>query len=527
AVLEALGRVWGAGLAIDWRALHETRRLKVRLPLYPFARRRFWIEPGEAPKVRRAPLAKIEDPEGWFLVPAWRPAPAPPRRADAPATWLLVEDTGGTVAAAAEVLEAAGRHVLRVRSGGGGTPVEERSGRFAFDLASEAGWRALGELLAERGQLPGAVVHGILADPRTEVPADFDGVQTQGFFSLLELLRGLGPLLAGDDGVELWLATAGAVAVGPGDVPDPARATLHGLARVLPQEHPGLRCRVVDLEPGLEAGAAGSLLARELLAAGDDERVAIRAGRRWLPVFEPAALGETPDEDVLATGGVYLLTGGLQGNGYALARRLAEELEARLVLLEPSAPASGSVAEGRVAELSKLGGGVEVFTARLDDAAEVEKAVAAAAAWRGRLDGVIHAAGTDGKRTFRALRETGREEAGWHFGPRAKGTEALARALDLLPEEQHPRFVLLLSSLASELGGLAYGAYAAANAYLDAFAAARSATGDDRYLALGWDVWELEGEERQITALRPELAALAMTPDEGWRAFRRALAGAG
>jgi acyl carrier protein len=220
------------------------------------------------------------------------------------------------------------------------------------------------------------------------------------------------------------------------------------------------------------------------------------------------------------------VTGGLQGNGYALARRLVE-LGAHLALLEPSEPAAESEAQRRLEVLSEGVGEVEVFTARLDDADAVASAVSAAAQWRGGLDGALHTAGTDGERTFRALRETGPEEAGWHFGPRGHGTLALATALDALPQEHQPSFVVLLSSLASELGGLAYGAYAAANAFLDAFAQSRAAAGDRRWLALGWDVWELEGEERQITALRSELAALAMTPDEGWRAFVRAVEGAG
>jgi phthiocerol/phenolphthiocerol synthesis type-I polyketide synthase E len=46
-VLETLGRLWIAGVDVDWRALHGgARRLRVPLPAYPFERRRYWIEPG-------------------------------------------------------------------------------------------------------------------------------------------------------------------------------------------------------------------------------------------------------------------------------------------------------------------------------------------------------------------------------------------------------------------------------------------------------------------------------------------------
>jgi acyl transferase domain-containing protein len=44
ALLESLGRLWCAGAAVDWPALHgETRRRRVSLPTYPFDRKRFWI----------------------------------------------------------------------------------------------------------------------------------------------------------------------------------------------------------------------------------------------------------------------------------------------------------------------------------------------------------------------------------------------------------------------------------------------------------------------------------------------------
>ena len=59
-MLEALGRLWVAGVSVDWKLLHgDERRLKVALPTYPFERERYWLEPGESRAqavVRSAPL---------------------------------------------------------------------------------------------------------------------------------------------------------------------------------------------------------------------------------------------------------------------------------------------------------------------------------------------------------------------------------------------------------------------------------------------------------------------------------------
>jgi len=49
AVLGAMGRLWQAGVEVDWAGLHskESRR-RVPLPGYPFERKRFFVEPGRA-----------------------------------------------------------------------------------------------------------------------------------------------------------------------------------------------------------------------------------------------------------------------------------------------------------------------------------------------------------------------------------------------------------------------------------------------------------------------------------------------
>ena len=50
-VLLALGRLWVAGVPIDWSAVHQIARQRVSLPTYPFERKRFWLEdaPGKSP----------------------------------------------------------------------------------------------------------------------------------------------------------------------------------------------------------------------------------------------------------------------------------------------------------------------------------------------------------------------------------------------------------------------------------------------------------------------------------------------
>ncbi|HWM89152.1 MAG TPA: MupA/Atu3671 family FMN-dependent luciferase-like monooxygenase [Thermoanaerobaculia bacterium] len=67
ALMEALGGLWAAGVAVDWEAFHAgERRRRIPLPTYPFERRRYWIDFEE---MAPAPVP---------LRPALEPEPAAP-----------------------------------------------------------------------------------------------------------------------------------------------------------------------------------------------------------------------------------------------------------------------------------------------------------------------------------------------------------------------------------------------------------------------------------------------------------------
>ncbi|MFZ0877988.1 MAG: SDR family NAD(P)-dependent oxidoreductase [Candidatus Acidiferrales bacterium] len=85
----------------------------------------------------------------------------------------------------------------------------------------------------------------------------------------------------------LWFVTRGsqaAVLDQPGV--DAASATLWGFRRVAALEHPELRTRAVDLDPRTTSNEA-EFLAEELLAAGDEDQVALRGQDRWVPRLVP------------------------------------------------------------------------------------------------------------------------------------------------------------------------------------------------------------------------------------------------
>lgn len=163
---------------------------------------------------------------------------------------------------------------------------------------------------------------------------------------------------------------------------------------------------------------------------------------------------------------MYLITGGAGGVGAALARDLAGRGRPTLVL----AGRSAEPPTGLLSELRALGATVAYRAADVSREVDVDALLAGLPG----LDVLIHAAGVVRPGTLRA--KTPDEVAGV-LAAKTRGTELLARGL--LKHDLRPSLCVGFSSVASVLPGLsgAIGDYAAANAYLDAFAAAERAAG--------------------------------------------------
>jgi acyl transferase domain-containing protein len=471
AMLTALGRLWQMGVEIDWDGFHRgERRRRVVLPTYPFERRRYWIDPGHPERPAAEEESRAAGPDDLFWAPVWTESPivrpagewSPGRR------WILCEDGSGLGAELAGQLRARAQEVTVVRPG---ETVDDTL------LAATA---------------PMGILH--LA---------CDGAAGEaGFYRLLALGQALGRR-AGGGAVDLWVVASGLADVAGDEPLRPEVATLLGPCRVIPLELPEVACRAVDVVvpagEAARAALAGRLLA-ELAARAPEPLVAWRGRRRWVRHWRrvrPPAGAASP----LRQAGVYLITGGLGGVGLAIARHLARAAGARLVLLgrTPLPPREEWPAHrigAAVLELESLGAEVMTLAADVTDAGDLRRAVAAMRERFGALHGVVHAAGVAGGGIL--LTRTP-EAAAAVLAPKVAGTRALAAALEGLDLD----FLALFSSILGSTGAIGQIDYAAANAYLDAFAQARAAAGDARTVSIDWDLWREVGMARPP---RPESA---------------------
>ncbi|WP_372471947.1 SDR family NAD(P)-dependent oxidoreductase [Streptomyces albireticuli] len=179
--------------------------------------------------------------------------------------------------------------------------------------------------------------------------------------------------------------------------------------------------------------------------------------------------------------GTVLVTGGTGTLGSLLARHLVTDRGVRHLLLTSRRGPDAPGAEELRAELEKEGAEVSVVACDLADGEAVTELVAKVPAAH-PLTAVVHTAGVTDDAVIGAL-TPGRLDAVF----RAKADAAVnlheaTRHLDLA------EFVLY-SSASGVLGGPGQGNYAAANAFLDAFAHHRTARGLPGH-SLAWGLWE-------------------------------------
>ncbi|MGF1430304.1 type I polyketide synthase [Kitasatospora sp. LaBMicrA B282] len=270
-------------------------------------------------------------------------------------------------------------------------------------------------------------------------------------------------------GARLVLVTEGAVGLDGEDVRDLGGAAAWGLVRSAQSEHPG-RFVLVDLDEESRA-----LLPAALAAEAEPQLVlragAVRAGRL---VRVPAEAAAAPV--VFDPTGTVLVTGAGGGLGSLAARHLVTGHGVRHLLLL----GRSGIAPELVAELTGLGAEVTAAACDAGDRDALARVLGGIPAAH-PLTGIVHVAGVLDDGVVEALTP---ERLDRVFRPKV---DAVHHLHELTMDQEIAAFVLF-SSLSGTFGGTGQGNYAAANAYLDAFARHRRAHGRPA-VSLAWGLW--------------------------------------
>ncbi|MFY1622182.1 SDR family NAD(P)-dependent oxidoreductase [Micromonospora sp. WMMD735] len=409
----------------------------------------------------------------------WAPADAPAPAGPAAGTWVVMHhgEQDGPGAATVRALRAGGARVVEV------LPEPPASGPGADQrVVPEPDEPAFEQLWAELADPIAGVVHLWNTGPTRGEATEL----RLGLYSCLAALKTLGQRQRSG---HFLVGTERGQPVADGDTPVPARAALWGLVRTAAIEYPGLRPRLVDLDP-----ASAAALPAELGDGGPVE-TGYRTGVRHVPVRVPLGASDGGRPPV-RPGGRYLILGGHGGLGLAVARRFATDGAGLIALVSRS---GGTGTDGTVlAGIESYGCQVVSFAADVGAPGALAEVVREIRHRFGDLHGVVHAAGAlkDG-----LLRGTTAADVAEVLRPKVDGAHELAAAVAGTALD----FAVLFASVSGTFGNLGQGGYAAANAYLDAFAHARG----NPWTSVDWGLW---GEVGMGTAVAEQLRRRGVRP---------------
>jgi len=546
AFLKAAAALWEHGTNLRWEKLSEgsdARPRKVALPTYPFERERFWAAASALPGLSGlsipdsqsrsesgVSLVKNNDVASWFYVPTWQRTPpaalvlAGPR--EAIATWVVAGDFNSLSAEwclpdlLAARLEQDGTRVLRLSLTGASRETLE-----AFWNEHRDGTAGPWGLVDCR--MAGGAVTG------SEVP-------DEGYASLMLLLQTAGRARVRFAQVEL--VAPGLAEVQSERVEDSRRAIVEGLVRMLPAEYAELRARVID--PGLEwrfdgdAASVVEMIVAEMATVGPHGlTAAIRDHTRWQQEWLQVPLG-VAKRLRFRQRGTYVITGGLGGVGYLMARRLLKEYQATVILLgrtvlphrerweewltEHGPVEATSMRILRAKELEVLPGELLLLAADVADRTSMAEAWKTIESRFGAVHGVIHAAGLTSNERITAQSAASVEAV---LRPKVQGSEVLAG----LMAGKEADFLVFCSSISAIHPAPGAAAYAAANAFQDRYAIwCRQRLGLPA-ISINLDTLRDVGMAAELYTpaefedVKQALMTKAMTPEECVDAIERAL----
>ena len=537
--LDAVAKVWLSGTDIAWEKMGGgEKRRRIPLPTYAFERTRYWIE-GKRPllsdkKLEVLPLAG--DLESAFVLPSWRSTLVIDEgRGAAARTCLICTSNQSLVSEIIATLKRLRVLVVVVKV----AQEFAHDGQLAFSInpACKYHYNRLLAELQQQNVVVDSIVHCWTFGDAPSEPGElcYRQLEMRGTSSILYLMQALvehRSLSREDKAVNFVVVSDGLHAVNTTDRILPEKAAMLGFCACLPLEYPHIRMKSIDVRQEFDGGKRARQrlledLAEECLSCGPEPaRLAYRGGTRWVETVEPLPpVLKRHAGSLLKTGGVYVMTGGLGKDSLARAKFLGSRYKARLALITrswfpareewerfaaegPHSPISQRIA--RLRELEVLGASVQVFIADVRDESAMKVAFDQIGQIFGRIDGVIHAAGITDARATKELSQLAKTDFDEHSHAKIYGVYVLERIVSKLDLD----FVLLISSLASRVGGLGLSAYANACAFMDAFAQGRNAVSGSRWISVNWlGMSEGDtGEALEIILSHRQISRISVSP---------------
>jgi iturin family lipopeptide synthetase A len=493
-LLAGVGKLWQYGVDLDWKSYYTYEdRHRVSLPGYSFERTQYPVDVNARAMISEMisdkSLLRKDLPE-WFYAPTWKLSSGISNR-------IVSEESGCTLVFADQcgisesIIEGFRNRYEKVITVKAGTNFEkETPDTYVLHPGDEESYHQLFKSLAVRSLLPTRIVHC------WEITEGGEEDQSKSrdlyFYSLVNLVKvsqhyksGLHELTVLTNGLHNILGQEHNSSI--------TKSLGVALLKVIGQEYPSITTGHIDISLFEETDLAfQSRLFNEIIHPQPGKVVSYRNSCRWVQIYENINIEQSLSLPGFKSEGVYLITGGLGGFGYAMSKYLSKHFKGNLILLgreelPPKEEWSDYVTDEhsnkiikqkieRIRSIENEGGEVLYCSCDISSREKFSEVVKLAEERFGVLNGVFHAAGVATGRSVNPINQLDRTDFESQFSSKINGLKVLHEVL----KDRDLDFCLLISSVSSILGGLGFGAYSPANVFMDYFIQVHKKTGSLR-----------------------------------------------
>ncbi|OCQ18830.1 hypothetical protein A7985_22710 [Pseudoalteromonas luteoviolacea] len=520
--VDKLAQLWVSGLDIEWQRYFGEGSKRVSMPTYPFKKEKYWVDVAQHAQLdAAADTAQAASDLPWhtaqevYFTPQWAQRDITHSAPQvSPATRVLFLNTDKSLQAQILAKLGVSGSVMTVSHDSDSSRFEaEQNTRFTLNCANESQLIELATHLKHTETLPDVIIHQGTAIHLGEHSSALLDTDVRCMLLLCrELMKHAQKALRI---VSFSVAQTGML--------NAHNTALSGFFRALSAENP--RYRAKSLEFIAQSGTVNQALVAQGVAqevATDDWQSAqlrYTVSATQLQGFQQSLMeysAPRADQGALALrqSGVYLITGGLGGLGYAVAQYLAEQVRANLILLGRSPLCADK--QRKITALNRLGARVEYVQADIADKASLAAGLQQLPADFAHINGVFHSAGVS-KDAFIYRKSVSQISA--VVAPKLTGT----LNLDTLLKDQDLDMFVLFSSVSAVTGNPGQSDYGYANCFLDTFAQSRTALVTEgqrrgKTLSINWPYWQAGGmqlSEDKTTASYAQTGMLPIPTDVG------------
>ncbi|SPM41974.1 polyketide synthase [Mycobacterium numidiamassiliense] len=456
----------------------------------------------------------------------WVASPGIQQDQNSPATdnlsWLVFVDASGVGTPVVEQLRRSGHRVQTVAHDSADALTEVDGGYVLDPRRPEQLHQLLKTHLEKEGDLAGI----INCWPLDISPHPDGHVDQLGVFTLLHLVKAF----ADYETVRprLHLITANAQPALGTEALAVDQAAIWGLGRVIGhQEFVSQWGGLIDIDDGDDRGETATRICEHILADDREDQIAIRGRTTFVARLRPCRTLTKAFPTKLTPDATYVVTGGAGALGRIVATHLAERGARHITLLcRSEIPhrnhwpllTDGDRHQATVDTIRKiehLGARVTLASVDITDAEQVKTWLSEHIRDGGRpVRGIVHAAGSVDDQLLVNMTEADFTKV---MAPKTIGTRVLHDTF----HGHDLEFFVMFGSAGSVIASPGQGNYAAANAFLDAFAHYRQAQGLPA-LTIGWGPWSVGMvEELKLEKLYAQRGIELITPAAGTRIFDR------